>query len=226
MTFTDNLKKYKWPLVLLTTFGLALLISSYIVSERLQTFEATSRVQIAEQEALLSTIAETTARNGADSITESIVQDCQIDDRSRFDTLLGSLDNGLQRYELIELERLFDSCGSFYAERKAVMVARFAREIEVYESYVEHLSAITGKDEVEEYQVGAWKNLAAGEKTQSALFSSLVRLQKEIIDALLSGKTASSEEIVTILNEVRETREELLYTKTQTDGIRTGLTAL
>lgn len=226
MTISQYISKYKALLLLLAILVVAFLISSYIVNQRMQTFEASSRVQLAEQQALLSTIAETTARNGADSITESIVRDCPVDDRSRFDTLLGSLDRGLARYELAELEQLFSSCGTFYAQRKAVMVARLSREIEVYESYVAQLSDITGKDQSDSYQLVTWQQLVAGEETQSQQFNALVQSQKEIIDTLLSGKSASSEEIIAILNVVRETKEALLLAKTRTGELRSGLTAL
>lgn len=222
----EQLKSYKWALLAILFAVSVLLVSSFIVTERLQQFEVATRLLVAEQEALLSTIAETTARNGADSVTEAIVRDCPLDDRSRFDTLLSSLDKGLPRFELIELEQLFGACGSFYAERKAVMVARLSREIEVYEAYVMQLAEITGEDEVGKQKLEAWQKLAEGEQTQSVLFSELVRSQKAIIDTLLEGKSAESEEIVNILNEVRETREALLLAKTQTDSIRAELTSL
>lgn len=226
MTISQNIARYKWLLWLLCVLVTAFVLSTFIINQRLQTFESNSRIRIAEQQALLSTIAETTARNGADSITESIVRDCPIDDRSRFDTLLGSLDRGLARYELAELEQLFSACGTFYAERKAVMVARLRREIEVYESYVAQLSDITGHDQTEKYQLVTWQQLVAGEEVQSQQFNALVQSQKEIIDTLLSGKSATSPEIITILTAVRETKEALLLAKTRTGELRSGLTAL
>lgn len=202
------------------------LASSFVVGERMEQLESTLQVQLAEQKALLATIAETTARNGADSVTESIVRDCALEDRSRFDSLLGQLDSGLQRSELIELEQLFGVCGSFFSERKAVMVARLAREIEVYEAYVAQLSTVTGVDQSKSQTLDQWRTLSEGEQTQSVLFTQLVRLQKDIIDELLAGRAANSEEITAILNEVRETREALLLTKTQTDTLRGDLTSL
>ena len=222
----ETIQKYRWPAIMLLAIGTGIFLSMYIVNERMQTFESNSRIQLAKQQALLSTIAETTARNGADSITESIVRDCSIDDRSRFDTLLSSLDSGLPRYELIELERLYLACGNFYAERKAVMVARLSREIEIYETDVAQLSDITGRNQSDAYKLPAWQQLAAGEATQSQHFSAMVRAQKQIIDTLLTGKSASSDEIRTILTEVGEIKEALLLAKTQTDMLRTDLTAL
>ena len=101
-----------------------------------------------------------------------------------------------------------------------------SREIEIFDTYVKQLSDITGTDEVEELQLNEWKQLAEGEQTRSVLFSKLVLLQKEIIDELLAGNNAASEEIVTILIDVQETREALLMPKTQTDALRADLTSL
>ncbi len=222
----ESAHKYKWFLLGILFLLLVALLSSYIVNQRTEDLESTIRIQLAEQQALLSTIAETTARNGADSITESIVRDCAIDDRSRFNKLLGSLDSVLPRYELIELEQLFVLCGNFYSERKAVMVSRFAREIGVYGSYVEQLSSLTGKKQNDNYSLDQWKSLIANEEVQSDLFSTLVRSQKKIIDTLLEGRAADSEEIGVILSQVRETKEALILSKTQADKLRAELTAL
>jgi hypothetical protein len=196
-----------------------------IVSERLQDLELQSQVLVADQEAVLVAIAETTARNGADAVTESVIQDCSIDERSRFDTLLGELNAGLTQAELVELERLFGRCGAFYAERKAVMVARFTREIEVYEDYVEQLELITAT-ELESANVDGWQKLAEEERKQSELFSELVNKQEEIIQALLDGASADSENVQSILREVTEIQETLIVANQQAANLRSTLVNL
>jgi len=218
--------KYRWFIAALVFAVAVTITSTFIVDQRTQQTVSTIQVQLAEQQALLSTIAETTARNGADSITEAIVTDCAIDDRSRFNDLLGSLDAGLPAYELIELEQLFAACGNFYSERKAVMVARFSREIEIYEVYIDQLSAITGSDQAQEYKLAEWQQLAQNEEGQNVLFETLVSSQKEIIDNLLAGNTSESEQITTILSQVRETKEALILATTQAGTLRSELTAL
>jgi len=223
---TETITKYRWFLAAILFAVAVVLASNFIVDQRTQQTVSTIQVQLAEQQALLSTIAETTARNGADSITEAIVADCAIDDRSRFNDLLGSLDAGLPAYELIELEQLFAACGNFYSERKAVMVSRFSREIEIYEVYIDQLSAITGTDQAEEYKLAEWQKLAENEEAQDLLYETLVSSQKEIIDNLLAGNTSGSEQITTILEQVRETKEALILATTQAENIRSGLTAL
>ena len=197
-----------------------------IVKEKLEDFHNQVEVQIKDQQALLATIAETTARNGADTITEAIVQDCSLEERTTFDELLERLDKGLSKSELTVLERLFGRCGSFYSERKAVMVARLTREIEVYDSYVLQLKTISDKKTVESYQVETWQQLAEVEKSQSDQFAKLVELQEKIISTLLSGKNSSSPEIQSILGEVKQTQQILASSNTEAATIRTQLLPL
>lgn len=219
-------QQYKVLLLVTAVCVAAAIASQIIVEQRLQKLELQVSVKVTQQQSLLATIAETTARNGADSVTEAIIIDCPLDERSRHDQLLSQLDQGLSRAQLLELDALFTGCGSFYAQRKAVMVARLDREISVYKDYVWLLDSVTGQDEAEVHSLGMWQELIEGEQTQSVLFTELVRLQQAIIDELLAGNTAQSEVIADILVEVQETRESLLLAKTQTDTLRAQLTAL
>ncbi len=196
-----------------------------IAQERLEDLKNELLVQVSKQQALLTTIAETTARNGADDVTEKIVKDCSIDERTQFDSLLGRLDAGLPQTDLVTLERLFGRCGTFYAERKSVMVARFEREVEVYEHYVTQLSHISAAGN-QDFNVPLWKQLVEDEKKQSAEFTALVENQDKIISALLSGKSAASPEIKTILTEVKRIQQSLTDTSISAGEKRRLLDAL
>jgi hypothetical protein len=196
-----------------------------IARERLSELRNELMLQVSEQQTLLGAIAETTARNGADEVTEQIVKDCSVDERAEFDALLGRLDAGLIRAELTALERLFGRCGSFYAERKSVMVARLEREVEVYDRYVRQLQQIGGAD-IEVYQVTLWKQLVEDEKAQSKEFSLLVANQDKIISALLEGKTASSPELKVILEETKKIQQALGDANTRAAEKRRELSAL
>lgn len=205
---------------------LVYLVVSVVVQERLSDLQLETKVLISEQETLLASIAQTTARNGADEVTERIIRDCSGAERTRFDELLGSLDKGLPRAELIELERLFGRCGNFFAERKSVMVARLQREVEIYETFVNQLANLSESDVQAEYRVEEWKELAALETKQSKLFSELVAVQDKIITSLLAGNIASSEEITTILQDANELKETLLVTNAQASNLRSSLVSL
>ena len=211
-------------------FGLfaivAYILIVLIVKEKLEDLHTKIEGSLKDQQVLLATIAEATARNGADEVTETIVRDCSIDERTDFDELLGKLDSGIATSELTTLERLFARCGSFYSQRKAVMVARLSREIEVYSTYVDQLQGISSERTVAEYQVETWKQLSTAEQTQSEQFAKLVTLQESIIGTLLSGKTASSLEIQSILTEVNVTQAALAASHQESATIRTELLPL
>jgi len=196
------------------------------VNERLQELQLETQVLIAEQETLLTSIAEITARNGADELTERIIKDCSLNERNKFDELLSSLEKGLTKTQLVELERLFGRCGPFFAERKAVMVTRMSREIEVLELLVNQLSNLTSTDATKEYQLEDWKKLSELEIKQSDLFSSLVSLQDGIITELLEDNIASSANITAILKEVNTVQQELTAANSEASTVRATLVPL
>lgn len=212
-------------LVLLGIFVMYFSVTS-LVDKRFNEIELNLRAQIAEQEALLTAIAEATSRNGADKITEQIVKDCSIDERNSFDNLLGRLNDNLSKTELTELERLFGRCGSFFSDRKTVMVSRLSREIDIYQNYVEHLSVILGEDVENDFSVDGWQELASEERKQSELFAKLVTLQDKIISSLLSGNSADSSEIREIIQEVNEVQETLVVANAQASNARSRLISL
>lgn len=230
MTNTDterkNAGRIKLILALLVGVGLVFFMVSLAVNERLSDLQLETKVLISEQETLLAAIAETTARNGADEITERIIKDCSLSERTQFDELLSNLNNGLNKSQLTELERLFGRCGSFFSERKSMMTSRLSREIEIYENYVNQLSNLSGDDKSKEYKLSEWKELSSLELKQSQLFSELVTSQDQIISELLAGNSQYSEEITSILQNVGEIQQTLLVTKSQTTSIRSGLVSL
>ena len=197
--------------------------TEYLSQKRTVALQTEIEKKIEDQKATIVTLSETTARNGADAVAENTVRDCNVDERKEFDTLLGRLDEGLPQAELQKLDRLFGRCGYFFAQRKSIMVARLNREVAVYENYINQLEALTGTSKKDDYAVETWKTLATDEEKQSVLFMDLVRTQDDIITTLLSGKTANSNEIQTILNEVKEIQETLSVTSMQTADVRAEL---
>ncbi len=222
---SEWLNKKNFAVFVLGIVAVYFMVNS-LVDNRLREIELGTRVQLAEQQTVLATIAETTARNGADAVTEAIVRDCSLDERTRFETLLDQLDNNLSRTQLIELERLFGRCGSFFSDRKSVMVSRLSREIQVYEDYVNQLGVVIKEDVSGAFYVAEWKALVAEEQKKSTAFSLLVRQQDQIIAALLEDKSATSPEISDILQQVRETKEAIIMADSRAKEIRSKLISI
>lgn len=202
------------------------LLVMYVVNQRLSELQLETRLLISEQETLLATIAETTARNGGDEITERIIKDCPFSERVRFDELLSKLNQGLSRVELTELERLFGRCGNFFAERKSVMVSRLQREVQIYETFVNQLSNLTESDSTGTFKVSEWQRLAELETKQSELFTDLVQAQDEIITLLLAGNSSNSEVVQTTIQNANKIQETLIVTNSQAATVRSNLVSL
>jgi hypothetical protein len=180
------------------------------------------KVKIAEQKTTLATLAEVTDRDGADSVVERIIKDCNADSRARFDTQLSRLQN-LTRSELLEVEQLFEACGNFFAERKAVMVARLTRELSVYTSFIDVLKSLRKSEDTSVYTIDGWEELVALEAERSELSSKLVDIQGTIIRELKAGTTVQADSLQSILVEGQRTRESLLLVSEKIDMVRSKL---
>lgn len=218
--------KYNKIAKVLAFVSVLYIASAVVVYLRLGNVRDQVTLQISKQQTLLLNLSETTARNGADSVTESVIKDCAVQERTEFDELLDRLDKGLSRAELLKLENLFGSCGSFYAERKALMVSRLERELEVYVGHVEQLNTLATIDSASDYNVEGWTQLIEQEKKQSELFTLLVTKQSTIIETLISGAGAGSEQMKTILQEASDIQETLLLINRQSAQTRATLIPL
>ena len=90
--------------------------------------ETLEETNINNQLEIMESLAVETNRNGADEVVSKIITDCP--KRAEFEGLLERLE-ALKHKDLITAQQLFDSCGGYYAERKAVMVSRLEREYEI-----------------------------------------------------------------------------------------------
>ncbi len=211
--------------VVVVLYGIHLYTNSRINDELEKAILALD-ANIAEQQFVLGTVADLTKQNDADEITKRVVVDCPANERQRFESLLDKLSSNITRTELVELERLFLACGSFFADRKAVMAARLVREVAVFEEYVNLRNRVVGDDKDIQEQVTLWGRVADGELKLAEDFSRLVDLQEDIIMALLAGKTSTSPEISATLKTVTETRNNMAVQVQQIESARSELLAI
>lgn len=212
----------KFLAILLACIGCVFYVSSYYVEQQKEQIVDGLTIEILEHEKTLSTIAEITDRNGADTVVESIIIDCSAENRQRFELLLNNL-SSLSPNELLEVEDLFDGCARFFSSRKAVMVARMEREYEVYKSLVDLLKILDGTIVNEQYNIEAWGQLVSFEKKRSSIFDQQVRVQYEIIKALQNGERVNSEVITTMLTEAQNITQEATVVNRQIDALRATL---
>jgi hypothetical protein len=202
------------------------LYTNATVETKLEAASLALEANIAEQEVVLVTIADLAKQSGADEITEQIVVDCSAAERQRFESLLDKLSGTITRTELLELDSLFFACGSFFADRKAVMVARLIREVAVYRDYIALRNRVLSADTVDEERVLLWQRIADDELMLSSDFNKLVDLQRDIIMALLAGKSRDSAEIATTLTAVTETRNNMTVRIQQIENTRAELLSI
>jgi len=196
--------------------------SSLYLKVKREEYSLTLHLKVAEQKTILATIAELTHREDVDSVVEKLIQDCSLQNRERFDSLLSNLSQ-LRGNDLQEVEKLFDACGNFFSQRKAVMVARLEREYEVYKDLIELLSVVDKKAEGITYDIGRWSRLVALEQERSELSSKLVAVQGSIIDSLIAGESVASETMQLKLVDGQHTREKLLGVSSEITALRGSL---
>ena len=172
-------------------------------------------VAITEHLAVLATLAESTRSNSADSITNRFVVDCNAVNRQRFDTLLDSLSNTISSADLAELNTLFYSCGSFYADRRATMAIKLAQAVEYLAELIDIESSLITVPESRNTKLNAWKQLSEAELKTAEYFQTLVALQGKIISDLRSGKSSNAPEIIATLTEVNSVRGQMLVLSKQ-----------
>lgn len=181
------MKLRKNLIVALAAAAFVLLLAALYVQQSQRELSLMVQVRIAEQAQTLASISELTHQNRADELAESIIRNCSSESRTEYEDLLNRLST-LNAVELQELEQLFDACASFFAERKAIMVARLEREFEVYSEYIALLSTLKSPNIIIDDELENWRSLVELEKERSALMTEQVNVQSSIISAL---KTAN-----------------------------------
>lgn len=181
-------------------------------------FVAHTKLKISEQQTTLSSIALLTSKDGADNVVSKIIKDCSPENRALFDEKLSNLPQ-LKGQELVQMEQLFNACGNFFVERKAVMVARLNREYEVYADLIEIISVVGERFDESVYKKTQWEQLVALETKRSDLSSALVDVQGDIIRALKNNVTIASDQMQAELVEAQKTKQSLVAVTLEIDSL-------
>jgi len=202
-------------LVLLILAG-AVVIGAVVSHYNQRDLEMVLRANLEEQRGYLYRLAVITDSNGADEAISRIVVDCPR--RTEFESLLVALAT-LPKKDLVTLQTLFESCGSFYAERKALMVEKLERELESYMDLIALLKILT-TNTVDIYEETVWSEIVSLEKERSMLLIDQLELQEKIISALISGATVSGKEVSTLVGEAQNVSNLLTVAGQRVDVLR------
>lgn len=170
---------------------------------------ATIDTSVTTQKKYLIAVADATRNNNGDDDINKVITDCKVNDRNRFDTLLDTLSKSITTNELTELNSLFDKCANFYALRKAVMTVHLNRAV------TEYIELKRMRNQIHPYtsdiavEFTTWQKIADSETKWSDYFSNLVTEQGLVIALFRNGKTATSPEVLKILEQVKNERAQL-----------------
>jgi hypothetical protein len=202
----------------LVVIVVVIVIASSMVHRAKEEVRAYTIDRIDTQIEYISEMLITTDNNGADEVIENIVRDCP--NRNTYERLLGSL-GSLTNRDLLTVQQLFESCGYFYAERKALMVAKIEREYEVLSENVGLLKTFDTTNQ--EYDLSGWKRLIDLEVTRSDMLKEQTEIQAGIISLLIEGRGVTDSEITGHVERARGLDESLSVLNRQIDELRDAL---
>lgn len=215
--FIENHLMISLSLILIAA---ALILGAWVADSNQTKVEEKIFEQIVAERNLMLQLATLTDHNGADEAISRIVSDCSR--RTEYEELLISLES-LSKKDLIAAQNLFESCGKYYTERKALMVAKLEREFEIHTTYVAILKELHDDKELDR-QSDMWKDLITLEKDRSSFLSDQNHIQAKIISLLISGSTVSSKELVELIRDAGEINELLGVSDHKIDALRASLT--
>lgn len=212
------------PYILGVTVGIAIiyLFSSIVIEKRLQEMKTYLDSEIITETKILSDLAITTGKGGSNALADLVVLDCSHENRTKYESLLSSLDSGLKTTDLRSLEMLFNSCGDVFSSRRSSMATQLEREYMVLELLSTQRSLL-GDYDIDSSTLNKWKELVDNEVKISEHFRSLVKIQKQIIDAIISGKTIDSDEVVKLRTEAKEINDKMVRVTESSSVMRSVL---
>lgn len=184
----------------LTLIACAIVVGTLVTHYQQKEVTAQIDAKISTQEKYLFELAEIIDRNGADAAISSIISDCP--QRNEYETHLNALGT-LSKKELVIAQALFENCGGFFSEQKALMVAKLERELLFLEDLVALRSVFGDIPKIKE-NTAEWRTLVTHEQTRSALLHDQQLLQAKIITLLISGSLPTSNEVQLLLVDANE----------------------
>lgn len=199
------------------------LVSNLIVDKRLESLRLDLDNKIQEHTLVAEGMVKQFSSGGVTNEAVSIAQDCPVADTNEYDTLLSSLDGGLQRTDLNRLDVLFKQCGHIASTRRAVMAIQFNAEVNLLSHLVEQRNML-GKYDIEKSNIEKWESLAGKEIEIGNSFGRLVNEQGRIISALVENVSPTSITVENIRASAQSVRESLNSVTSEAFKLRSELT--
>lgn len=160
-------------------------------------------------------------KGATNEAVSQVVPECPLDELSKYDDLLSSLDKGLERTELEALETLFNRCGSVASGRRAGMALMLEKEVGFLSLLAEQKKNLGSEEELD--MIADWQTLAQKEMQISDLYTKLVQAQGAIINALLDDVAPTEIAVENIRAGAQKVREDLNVLTGEASALRTTL---
>ncbi len=177
---------------------------------------------LALEEQKLITLAELTSKERVDATVDAIISDCTVENRARFDEQLSMLPM-LRGVQLSEIEQLFNMCGDFYAQKKAIMVSRLQSQFEFFSTLAVLISRIDTRVTAETYNISLWNQFIVLQTKQSELSLALVDIQGAIILQLKKSADVRSDVLQALMVDGQKTRDALSSVSAEIENIQKQL---
>jgi len=201
-------------------FILGAVAAGFVMNKLAQKRSDTAMNMLASQQERLFELATTVDTGVAGA--ESVVTDCDTEDRYRFDELLSSLST-LDQSGLLELKALYGNCAYYYATVSNVGVSELSQAVDTYGGLLSlartYDRSVAKPDDV----IPNWEQLVEFETERSALRTELVSIQLAIVDLLLAFNSISSPAVTELVGRAQEVRENMFFLDQQIDPLRESL---
>lgn len=214
------MKRSNWVIITLTF--VVLVVTGYAIKNnfdaKIKAYSSVSNDVVREEDRVMTDLL-AGLRTGGDSYSEAVrIADCNRESRTRFDELLSNLAT-LKQPEIIELDKLFNSCAYYYATVQTVSVARLERELEMYREALRIAAVLDPAAEAKLNNLTTWDDIISKEKERGMLHNKLVVIQGQIVDEFLNYKRVEHPDVQALVAEANEARENIVFLTQQIDEL-------
>ena len=215
----DRINKHILAATVIFCFIVSIVVTEFSVHFKMRALESTINSEVNTELSVLRDMAVKTDRNDVDAVVGNVVHDCT--ERTTYENLLNNIET-LNQEDLLRLQSYADTCGTYFATRKMLMVALFEREYQYFTKLIEIRSTLTKADS-NVYQLDSWTSLVDFEKKRAVLLVEQSDIQDQIVAVFIKKNAEMGVEIRRLSGRAQEINGLLSVYDKQIDELRLRL---